>query len=166
MTLTKPFDAFGLKYRTTQFAAIPSLAMMAAPMPPPAALSKTSVFADGEWRLLDNREAINKYVKDHLEIIPPMLVLRGILDLVTDFSFGFAHEWKGVRIPSRFTGQGIDVKSSTHVPPMVAQIMNEKMATLRELEEYYSLEDAFTMFDVLVAKSVNVAVAHEAAARR
>ncbi len=165
MTKTKPFDVFGIQYRVTQHPAVACMAMLGKPTSPEDELSRTEVKAGTEWVPLDNREAINKYVVDKLNIIPPVLVLRGLMTLVHDFSFAFTKTWKGVKIPLRLQGDG-EIKSSTHIQPMMAQILTEGMATLRELEEYYSLEDAFKMFDIIVVKSLNSALAHEAASKR
>lgn len=166
MTKTKHFAAFGVDYRAVQFPAVPSLAMMSSleELTPMELLSRTEVNdkEGGGWVRLDDRNAINSYVKDALNILPPMLVLRGLISVVNEHSFAFAKEWRGVKIPSRFRAEG-EVKSSAYVAPMIASILQEKMATLRELEEYYSLEDAFKMFDVIVAKGVNTALAHESA---
>jgi hypothetical protein len=165
MTKTKMFDAFGVQYRVTQFSAVTCMTMLGKDISPLEELSGTEVKGPMEWVRLDNREAINEYVVDKANILPPVLVLRGLVRLVHDFSFAFTKDWKGVKIPVRLQGDG-EIKNSTHVQPMMAQIMTEKMATLRELEEYYSLEDAFKMFDVIVAKSINTALAHEAAGKR
>ncbi len=165
MTKTKYFDIFGIHYRTVQFPAIPCLAALGHDLPPDEALQRTEVKTEAGWVRLDNREAINAEVKDILGIMPPLLVLRGVMKVVHDFSFEFASQWRGQKIPSRFQSKG-EVRSSTYTQPMIAQILTENMATLRELEEYYSLEDAFKMFDVIVVRSINSALATEAATRK
>jgi hypothetical protein len=165
MTKTKIFNAFGVQYRVTQFPAVTCLAILGMPydMSPVDALSRTEAQSiAGDWVRLDNRAAINKEVIDKANMLPPIIVLRGIMRLVHDFSFAFAKGWKGVKIPARLQSDS-EIKNSQYITPMIAQILTEKMATLRELEEYYSLEDAFKMFDVIVAKSVNTALANESA---
>jgi hypothetical protein len=166
MTKTKYFDAFFVSYRTVQFPAISALDLMGRmyTSSPIEVLSRTAVKVGNEWVQLDNRAAINEHLRDATDSLPPILVLRGITQLINDFSFDFARDWSGVKIPARFKS-GADPKSSAYVPSMLSHIMQEGMATLRELEEYYSLEDAFKMFDVLVVKSVNTALAHEAATK-
>lgn len=163
-TKTKEFEVFGVKYRTRQFAAVPALEIMsdAGAVHPVDNLRLTEVWDENSWHALDSREAVNKYVVDKASILPPRMVLIAVLKLVNEFSFGFVSTWRGVRIPKRFTSGG-EVKSSTHVDPIISNLLQEDVASLRELEEYYSLEDAFTMFDVMVAKGVNEALAHEAA---
>ena len=166
MTKTKLFDIFGVHYRTVQFPAIGSMVIMGniGMMHPIDVLCRTEAKRNGEWVRLDTREAINENVLDVIDHLPPLTVLRGLTRVINDFSFSFAREWNGVKIPSRFKiGNGPEPKSSHYTEPMIAQILSEGMATLRELEEYYSLEDAFKMFDVIVAKSVNASLAQEAA---
>lgn len=165
---TATFTAFGVTYRTTQFTAIPALVMMSRQndWAPPDMLSKTEVKDEfGEWIKLDNRDAINKYVLDASGALAPIFVLRGVLSLVNEFNFDFMMSWKGVRVPRRLIDEAQNV-SSSNVDPMVAQLISNEAATLRELEEYYSLEDAFKMFDVLTAKGVNQALSQEASAAR
>lgn len=165
-TKTKHFSMFGVDYKTTQFPAIAALAIMdnASAIHPIDNLRLTFVKESDEWRALDSREAINRLVVDRAFMLAPRLVLQGLLRMVNDFSFGFTSGWKGVKIPSRFTGGG-KPRESSHVDPLIAQLLQEDVASLRELEEYYSLEDAFKMFDVMVAKGVNEALANEAAAK-
>lgn len=165
-TKTKTFDVFGVEYRTVQFPAIAALAVMenAERIHPTDNLRLTEVKHDGKWYALDSREAINKYVIDAAFILPPRLVLQAVLKIVNEFSFGFVNGWRGVKIPSKFIS-GVAPRESRHVDPLVAQLLQEDVASMRELEEYYSLEDAFKLFDVMVAKGVNAALAQEAAAK-
>jgi hypothetical protein len=165
-TKTKNFDLFGVEYKTTQFPAIPALVIMekAAHIHPTDNLRHTYVRAKGEWHALDSRDVINECVVDKAFIVAPRLVLQAVLKIVNEFSFGFVSDWKGVKIPSRFTS-GVAPRESKYVDPLIAQLLQEDVASMRELEEYYSLEDAFKMFDVMVAKGVNAALAQEAATK-
>lgn len=163
---TKTFIIFGKEYKTVQFAAVPALEIMTNShcMRPEEILRQTwAKDSDGHWTQLDSRELINRHVVDAIGAIPPRLVLQAILQFVNDFSFGFVAGWKGVKIPKRLIQGVSDPKESQHADPLVATLFSENVASLRELEEYYSLEDAFKMFDVLVAKGVNAALANEAA---
>lgn len=167
MTKTKIFDIFGTHYKTVQFPAVGSLDLMgrmsyAHPM---EVLSRTaSMDKEGKWVALEDRASINQYVRDAAGVLPPILVLRGLTKVITEFSFGFAQGWKGIKIPPRFKS-GVEPRSSKYVDPVIGQILQEGMASLRELEEYYSLEDAFKMFDLIAVKGVNAALAHEAATK-
>lgn len=159
----KQFDLFGRSYITHQFSAIPALAIMErkAELHPRDMLSKTSIEIDGEWFELGNDRIINEYVNDIIEKIPPRVVLGALISIVNDFNFGFLSNWRGVKVPTRFL-DGARSVSSANVDPLVSQLVQDGAASLRELEEYYSLEDAFKMFDIIMVKGVNQALANEA----
>jgi len=162
---TKTFVIFGKEYKTVQYAAVPALEIMANGhgMRPEEILRQTWAKDEiGHWVQLDAREPINAHVVDPTGIMPPRMALQALLKVVNDFSFGFVNGWQGVKIPRRFT-EGPAPRESQHADPVIATLFSENVASLRELEEYYSLEDAFKMFDVLVAKGVNAALANEAA---
>jgi hypothetical protein len=163
---TKTFDLFGVQYRTKQFTAIRALELMKAPdILPLDTLSNTQARHDAghEWIDLDGRAAINRMVIDRIDVMCPTVVLHLLCKVVGEYSFGFTTSFKSVKVPSRFQSDSYTPRSSEHVDPVVAALLEAETATLRELEEYYSLEDAFKMFDVLVANGVNKALAHEAA---
>jgi hypothetical protein len=162
---TKVFCTFGRKYRTRQFSAIEALSIMMRDEDahPSEILKYTEVF-NIDWHRLDNNAAINEYVEDVTEIVAPLLILVGIMGIVRDHNFGFLYKWKGTKVPARFTSDAKSVKSE-HVGPMIQQLVQDGMATYRELEEYYSLEDAYKMFDIGVVKSVNSAYAYEEATK-
>lgn len=167
---TKEFSLFGVEYKTTQFTAVAALEVMerGEACHPVDNLRLTSAFDPVAklWVPLTSHDAINTLVFDYFHALPPRMALKGLLKVVNEYSFGFATNWTGVKIPSRFTSGG-DVRASNHVDPLISQLLQDEGAkvTLRELEEYYTLEDAFKMFDVMVAKGVNTALAHEAAAK-
>ena len=164
----RQFSAFGVQYKTEQFSAIRGMALMALPndIHPCDMLSETSVAtADGSWAALDNEEVINRYVLDAAEVIAPRLVLNAIMSLVGDFNFKFMHGWKGVKVPPRFADGAATVKSH-NVDPIASQLIQDGVATLKELEDYYSLEDAFKMFDTIMVKGVNSALSHEASVKK
>jgi hypothetical protein len=158
------FKAFGKTYRTKQFDAVKSMAFVdrATDMTPVEILSLTEVHNNAEWVPLDNRETINEHVKDVTGLMNPKHTLSGVCNLVSDYSFGFLKTWEGAKVPTRFTSDAEGVASAA-IDPILAQLIQEGAATLRELEEYYSLQDAFTMFDVLVVKGINKALGMEAA---
>lgn len=164
MIKTFTFEAFGVKYRSKQFAAIQSLAIMNDPeTAPEIVLAQTEALTeDGHWASLGDRDAINAYILDDAEALPPQVVLRGILRVVGDHSFGFLRSWRGAKVPRRFLSQANNV-SSENVDSIIVSLITDKMATMRELEEYYSLEDAFKMFDSMVVKGINSALGTEAA---
>lgn len=161
---TKMFDAFGLNYRTTQFSAVEGLAIMkqGAEVRPDIFLKDTYVvFPDAEFRL-NTPENVDKYVMDVVANLTPRIVLTGIMGIISDFNFGFLSNWKPIHVPARFTS-GVEAITSDFVDPLISSIVQAGTASLRDLEEYYSLEDAFAMMDIMTAKGVNEAMAHEAA---
>lgn len=163
MIKTIEFSAFGRQYRTTQFAAIPAMAVMGnAASTPDVVLSRTEVNFKGSWINLGSPQAINNYVNDATGILAPRLVLNGIIDLVAGYSFNFVRSWKSAKVPRRFV-DGANSIESKHIDPMIGTLVVERLATMRELEEYYSMEDAFRMFDALIVKGINQALSHEAA---
>lgn len=161
-TKTKTFGLFGVEYRTTQFTAVRSLEIMKAESTHPLEiLSRTEVHdLEHGWLPLDSQHAVNTLVKDYTEALAPRMVLHALMRTVNEFSFGFTSHWRGVKIPTRFTS-GTDPRNSSYTDPLIASLIQDGVASMRELEEYYSLEDAFKMFDVMVAKGVNAAIAHE-----
>lgn len=165
MIKTSSFSMFGVEYKTTQFTAIPALEILAkqstvTPMEMLAGTASRTVY--GEWRDLRSREAINECVRDEAGALPARLVLNGLLSLVNEFNFSFMFEWKGVKVPRRLIDPSQNV-STTNVDPLVSQLVQAGKASIRELEEYYSLEDAFKMFDIITAAGVNAGLANEAA---
>lgn len=167
MRKTTKFDAFGRTYRTTQFAAIPGLVIMdkQAELTPLDVLSGTEALGyDDNWYRLDSRENINSLVTDAAGVLPPRAILDALCKLINEFNFAFLATWKGAKVPRRFTSGATSVESK-NVDPIIMTLIQEDVAKLRDLEEYYSLEDAFKMFDILVVKGINSALQHEQAER-
>jgi hypothetical protein len=162
---TKTFCTFGRKYRTRQYSAVKALRIMKSKdaLHPCEVLCNTEIF-DEQWSSLADEEVINDHIIDVTGTVAPMLILEGIMAIVRNYNFGFIVTWKGTKIPQHFAGDAKSVNSE-HVEPMIQQLVQDGLATLRELEEYYSLEDAYKLFDISVVKSVNSAYAHDAAMR-
>lgn len=163
--IVKKFKAFGVDYKSQQFSAVNGLALLSQDeMNPTELLSLTEVKVGDDWFSLSEPENINLYLKDIIDILPPLLVLNGIQSIVTELSFGFLNSWSGVKVPRRFLNN-IESVTSENSEPMITHLVGSDIATLRELEEYYSLEDAFKMFDIMMVKSVNEALANEEATK-
>jgi hypothetical protein len=165
---TKTFDAFGVQYRTESFSAVYGLEMMARPdgAHPCELLCRTEAKnAKGEWIALDSKESVNDLVIDVANVLAPRIVLDGILSLIHDFNFKFLEDWKSAKIPPRFV-DGAQTVSSRNIDPMASQLIQDGVATLRELEDYYSLEDAFKMFDTIMVKGINQALSNEASMKK
>jgi hypothetical protein len=158
------FDAFGKRYLTKQFDAVSAMQFVnrSTDMTPLEILALTAVLVDGRWVALNSRDTINEHVRDVTGMMNPKHTLTGVCNLVSDYSFGFLRTWEGAKIPSRFTSDVEGVVSAA-LDPVLSQLIQDGAATLRELEEYYSLQDAFTMFDVIVVKGINKALGMEAA---
>lgn len=163
MIETKTFDALGRKYRARQFAAVPAMKLLQQreDAHPLQLLATTEVQVGDAWVALDSAEAINEHVFDAYGLVPPRAALNGVMSIIRDFNFGFLLNWKGVSVPHRFRSEtkGVD---TAHIDPVISTLIGNDTAKLHELEERYSLQDAFIMFDVLMAKSVNQALSQEA----
>lgn len=159
---TKIFEAFGDKYRVKQYSAVDGIDIFdnSAIKTPMEILAHTEILVGKSWRPLDDPDNIDRYIKDRIAGLAPRLVLSGIQSVVCTFNFEFLESWKSVKVPRRFMSSS-DIVVSENVHGLIAQLVAAEVATLRELEEYYSLEDAFGMLDVLMAKGVNQAQAHE-----
>lgn len=157
---------FGVDYRTTQFSASSGLEVMEElkEIHPCLMLAHTEVSTDDGWLQLSSGRNIDLHVKDVIGIIPPSRVLYALTGLVNEFSFGFLDGWTGIRVPPRFLA-GFKSVSSANSQPLISQLVQDGVADLRSLQEYYSLEDAFRMFDIVMAKGVNEALANEAASK-
>lgn len=163
---TIKFEVFGRDYKTKQLSAQRAIELMRPGREnhPCELLEETSILVGDSWVQLNEESAINSHINDIIGVIAPRQVLQGVMSLVNEYNYGFIERWRGVKIPSRFI-DGSQSASSANVDPLIAQIVSDKTATMRELEEYYSLEDAFKMFDIAVARGVNQALSSEAAAK-
>lgn len=161
------FSLYGVNYRSQEFSAMDGLDIMDRmdSMNPLEALSLTEVKADDGWAALSSVEIVNERVLDVAKIISPTIALKGLIYKVQDLNFGFLAGWKPIKIPFRFLSDHEPISSPT-IKPIVAQLISEKLATVRELEEYYSTRDAFQMFDVILQNALNKALANEAASNK
>lgn len=164
MRREEQFEVFGRKYKVKEFSAVHGMMLLddANNVHPEDMLSDCKVILDGVEISLNWRN-INAYVIDEAGVIPPLLVLKSVITKVDKFNYGFLSDWKSVKVPGRFRGAQSEIPK--HVPNMFSDLMQNGLATLKELETYYSLRDAFSMFDALVTKTLNEALAQEAAAK-
>ncbi len=163
----KEIHLFGVIYSCKQFSAIEGMSIFEMDSPHPCViLSNTHVKTNkGKWKSLSEADNVNKYVVDKMGVFTPLQVLNLLVELVRKENFGFLATWKGVKVPVRFLSDSKQVQSE-YTTPMLSSLMNENKASLKELEEYYSLEDSFRMFDMLSMKNVNEALSNEAAQAR
>jgi len=165
MRKTKEFELFGIIYESQQFPAVEAFDMIdyisiATPL---EVLKYTSVVKYDGTRVFLTKENIGKEVKDVIGYAPAKSVLNAVMEIVIAHNFGFLNDWKGIKIPNRFVADS-KTEKSTYMEPIIAQLITANIATYEQMETYYSLYDAFSMFDALLVKSVNEAYAQEKAA--
>ena len=158
-------EVFGLKYKTKQFSAIEGLKILEnlTSVHPVVMLRQTSIFNDGEWVPLDYQNT-NSLVKDFANAVSPQVALKILLSQVSDANFGFLDNWKVIQVPARFLSNAKTV-SAEGIEPVISTLVQEDVASIRELEEYYSVEDAYRMFDIIMSKAVNNLLGQEEAER-
>jgi hypothetical protein len=154
MRKTKEFMVFGNKYRITQLAAAVAFDRISKGSDDFFPLLETATI-DGVR--LDTKEAINEKVKDSLDFIKPRLVLSSLVDVINDFNFGFFDKRKPPKLPNYMRSTSEDVPRHSDESPVIGLLVAEGKATLRELEEYYSLEDAFRLYDIIFIDKLNQA---------
>ncbi|MDR5751127.1 MULTISPECIES: hypothetical protein [unclassified Caballeronia] len=166
MRTTAEFNMFGVNYRARQFAAAGAVGMFSRldSIHPTELLALTEVQAgDKEWHPLKVAANIDRYVRDVCGAMQPREVLDLVMFEIRKLNFGFTVS--KVAVPSRF-------RSRTDMPddpdgqhPVLAWLFVEGKATWRELQEDYSLEDAFTMHRELLKSKVKAALEAEEAAK-
>jgi hypothetical protein len=163
----KEFNTFNLRFRTMQIGAVSAFAEVSREgMPDPMdVLPLIEVQVGEEWIRLDSREKVNRYVRESTGFIPAYTVLESILMGWLDVNTGFLKTWKPIRVPNYLRGD-TEVRQAAGIDPIVAAIINSGKASLRELEEYYSLEDAIRLFDVNMAANITSADAHYVATKK
>lgn len=159
------FDKCLVSYRTTPFSAEEGMAIAATAsgLKPQQLLRLTEVkTANGEWVSLRDPKAINDHVRDAAGIVSPHVALGGVMTTVRRHNFEFLDKWEPVPVPHEFT-LNVTLRKRDNVNPILSRLMKENYATKRELQEYYSLKDAFDMFDVICLSAVNEAIAQKKA---
>ncbi len=162
MRKTQEFPLFGFKYQMKQISAVEGFERILKEDVPILPLLGT-VKIDGVP--LDNEAVINELVFDKIQVMQPRLVLKSLITIVNDFNFGFMDKRKEVRVPSYLRSES-SIPNHTVDSPILAALIAEDKATLRELEEYYSLEDAFRLYDIIFAQKLNEAESQYAASKR
>lgn len=111
------------------------------------AVAWTSVKVDGQWVGLTDDDVVNA-------VLPDWEALVEIETAAVDYNFGFLDSWRPIRVPASMEPQYSTI-TSRHANPIVSALVSAEMATILELREHYSLEEAFQMLDIATAKSVN-----------
>jgi len=167
---TKEWEAFGVLYRTQEFSAAFGFEQLdkEGQLPdfePNVLLAGTEVRTeDCSWSRLDSPRNIDLYVRDVLGRIDAHIVLKSVMNIVWKLNWEFLIGWKPHKIPRRFALIS-DINIDRRVEPRMGRILNDELATLRELEEYYSLRDAFKMYDLTCEKALDELLTNEAAQR-
>lgn len=61
---------------------------------------------------------------------------------------------------------GAPVVRTVNLPPVFSELIAERYCTLRDLQEYYSYQDALDLFEVLTVNRVNDIAAREHARKK
>ncbi|KAA0179034.1 hypothetical protein FX016_21800 [Cupriavidus gilardii] len=169
MRTVKTFVLFGRTYRTKQLPAAVALAETkeeGTSISPVEVLrqAEAAVLVKDQWVTLDNGEAINEHVSDPCGGINAHAVLDALLDQLQELNFGFLSGRKEISIPARFRSP-VEAPAAGSLPPVLATLVANGLATLKDLQTVYSAEDAMEVFDAFSADQLAKALAHEAAAK-
>ncbi|MEX3933144.1 hypothetical protein AB4Y32_15310 [Paraburkholderia phymatum] len=151
------FNMFGVNYRARHFAAYGAVGMFGRldEIDPTELLALTEVKDGEEWHSLGTPQNIDRFVRDVCGEVRPHEALEALMSLVKQYNFGF--KVPKYRVPHRFRSKVAphDDPDGTH--PVLAWLFVEGKATWRELQEDYSLEDAFKMHHQLLVSKVKAA---------
>ncbi|MGF6722439.1 hypothetical protein P3T43_001786 [Paraburkholderia sp. GAS41] len=163
----KTFEVLGLRFRTTQTGAVSAFEEINRAGPPDAMevcrLLEIQTGED-EWLRLDTRAKVNEHIKERTGFVPAHAVLEAVLLAWSEVNTGFMRDWKPLKVPGYLRGD-VEARVAPGIDPIIASLINSGKANLRELEEYYSLEDAIRLFDVNMAANITQADASYRAAK-
>jgi hypothetical protein len=160
MRKTEDFMLFGFQYQMTQLSAVAAFERIVKEIPVIKLLPSVKIGGVA----LDGAAVIDELVFDKIHVMQPRFVLSSLLTIVNEFNFGFMERRKEVRVPSYLRTE-VSIPRHTVESPILAALIAEDKATLRELEEYYSLEDAFRLYDIIFNEKLNEAESQYAASR-
>jgi hypothetical protein len=172
---SKVFESFGVRYRIKQMSAAAAFAVFIAPDADPKpleALAGLEVFdAERGWVELNDAGSLDAYVRDTVGAIKPRLVLSGLIKVAFDFNLGFLKDRRRIRVPSYLRADSDGPDDDSGEDPVLSALIADRQATLRELQEDYSLEDSFRIYDIsfrdkLEKAKASYAAIKEAKARR
>jgi len=166
MRSAKEFTMFGQDYRLMQVSAASAFLYMNVDRDPKtellALIEGAAIKVEGCWVTLDEA-AINKHVKDRIGVMQPRFVLKALIKVANDLNFGFLQGRKSFTVPSYLrSNHDYEVRHIEGESPVLGMLVADGKATLKELQEFYSLEDAFRIYDILFVEKLNAADAqHE-----
>jgi hypothetical protein len=163
----KTFEVFGIRLRGMQLGAVDAFALMAGDQEPdPMDLLPVLEVYAGErgWVHLDTREEVNAQIRGRTFLDNAHVILDAIIAQWSGMNVGGLASWKPIKVPSYLRGDA-PTRSAPGLDPIIQSLVNSGKATLRELEEYYTLEDALKLFDTHMANAVNEADSRYRAAK-
>ena len=164
----KTFDVLGLRFRTMQIGAASAFEEVSrGGIPDPMnvfPLLEIQV-SDDEWVRLDTRAKVNQYIREQTGFVPAHSVLEAVMMAWSEVNTGFLRTWKPIKVPNYLRGE-VEARQAPGIDPILSSLINSNKASLRELEEYYSLEDAVRLFDVNMAANITQADAQYRAAKQ
>lgn len=164
MRKTAALNVYGVKYMAKQLAAADAFEWMTTPDDEESMMViLRSVSIDGVP--LDSAAVVNDKVRDPINVMRPRLVLKELLRIVGKFNFGFLDERKQVKVPT-YLKSDTEARLVEGESPIMGVLISENRASLRELEEYYSMEDAFRLYDIVFIDKLNAAEANHAAYKK
>ena len=103
---------------------------------------------------LETEELIDHY-------LPDWEVMGELIDIAANYNFGFLENWKPVRFPAAMAGN-YNASECRYIDPIFSTLISSGSATLLQLKQDYSLEEAFQLLEVLTVSRVNEYKAREA----
>jgi hypothetical protein len=157
------FELAHKDFKTTQFSAFHSYELLFGEETPyPSEILFDTYVKDtiGEWVRLDSRDAISRLVFHPEGIEPPLTTLLRLIHKVQGISCECMYGWEPIKTPRRFLS-GAEKVDSPRGMSMLSTLYIEKLASLHELQEFYSLEDALRMYDDFTVQNINKALQQE-----
>lgn len=154
------FSFLGMLFRTLQLGAVDAFKEMAREdmKPPMEVLPLIEMWIGGEWVRLDKREVVNEHIKEDTGFIPAHVVLEMVINEWSRVNIGFINDWEPCKVPKHLKSDRT-ARAINGVDPIIASVLNSRQATLRELEDHYSAEDAIHLFDVNMGAKLDEAEA-------
>jgi hypothetical protein len=161
---TVEFELAHKEFKTTQLSAFHSYEILfgGEEVEPEELLRDTYIKFNGDWIRLDSNKVIAQQVFHPMAIEAPLSALVRLMDKVKRISCDGMYKWEAIQVPKRFLSKAKTVESPRGMS-MLSTLFTEKLATLYELQEVYSLDDALRMYDDFTVKSINSALHQEKA---
>jgi len=161
---TVKFELAHKDFKTTQFSAFHSYEMIFGEELSPEEVLKDTymLLSDGNWARLDENSTISALIFHPERVESPLSTLTRLMEKVKEVSCVCMYKWESVKVPKRFISSASTVESPRGMP-ILSTLFTEKLATLHELQEFYSLDDALRMYDDFTVQNINKALQQEKA---